>query len=187
MKKPFRFKGERASAVPPCLIRKREACQSTHRCNGRDPWSSNCVGRRSRPGLTFNDPTPRRPSAALTSYRGLHPVTPVLWRWLPAYSSGSASLVRIDCGQIIRPAGLPVKQLLVWYTQRTRPAGVCALELRDHSSGRSGGGPGMAHPFLERLARGPILADGALGSLLCARGASPEQRLEELTLSQPDW
>jgi len=45
----------------------------------------------------------------------------------------------------------------------------------------------MAHPFLERLARGPILADGAMGSLLRARGASPEQCLEELNLSQPDW
>jgi methionine synthase I (cobalamin-dependent)/5,10-methylenetetrahydrofolate reductase len=45
----------------------------------------------------------------------------------------------------------------------------------------------MAHPFLERLARGPILADGAMGSLLRARGAVPEQCLEELNLSQPDW
>ncbi len=44
----------------------------------------------------------------------------------------------------------------------------------------------MAHPFLERLAHGPILADGAMGSLLRAHEAGPEQCAEELNLSQPD-
>ena len=42
----------------------------------------------------------------------------------------------------------------------------------------------MAHPFLERLARGPMLADGAMGSLLRAYGAADGQCLEELNLSQ---
>ena len=45
----------------------------------------------------------------------------------------------------------------------------------------------MAHPFLERLAHGPILGDGAMGTMLHARGASLEQCLEELNLTQPDW
>jgi len=45
----------------------------------------------------------------------------------------------------------------------------------------------MAHPFLDRLSRGPILGDGALGTMLHARGASLEQCLEELNLTKPDW
>jgi homocysteine S-methyltransferase len=45
----------------------------------------------------------------------------------------------------------------------------------------------MPHPFLDRLARGPILGDGAMGTMLHARGASLEQCLEELNLSRPDW
>jgi homocysteine S-methyltransferase len=45
----------------------------------------------------------------------------------------------------------------------------------------------MAHPFLERLARGPVLADGALGTLLRGRGVAPAQCLEEINLTQPDW
>jgi methionine synthase / methylenetetrahydrofolate reductase(NADPH) len=45
----------------------------------------------------------------------------------------------------------------------------------------------MAHPFLERLARGPILSDGAMGTMLHARGAAFDQCVEELNLTQPDW
>src|SRR5512135_523190 len=45
----------------------------------------------------------------------------------------------------------------------------------------------MAHPFLDRLARGPILADGALGTMLHARGANIDRPVEELNLAQPDW
>jgi len=41
----------------------------------------------------------------------------------------------------------------------------------------------MAHPFLDRLARGPILADGAMGTLLHARGVSFEHGFDELNSS----
>ncbi len=47
--------------------------------------------------------------------------------------------------------------------------------------------PRMTHPFLERLARGPILADGAMGTMLHGRGAALDQCLEELNLTQPGW
>ena len=43
----------------------------------------------------------------------------------------------------------------------------------------------MASPFLERLARGPIVADGAMGTQLYARGVSFEQCFDELNLSNP--
>ena len=45
----------------------------------------------------------------------------------------------------------------------------------------------MSHPFLDRLARGPILGDGAMGTMLHARGAALDQCLEELCLTHPDW
>lgn len=45
----------------------------------------------------------------------------------------------------------------------------------------------MTHPFLARLAAGPILGDGAMGTMLHARGAALGQCLEELNLSHPDW
>ncbi len=45
----------------------------------------------------------------------------------------------------------------------------------------------MTHPFTERLARGPILSDGALGTMLHGRGAALDASVEGLTLSQPDW
>lgn len=44
----------------------------------------------------------------------------------------------------------------------------------------------MESPFLQRLAEGPILADGGMGSLLCAEGVDYRRCLEELNLSQPD-
>jgi homocysteine S-methyltransferase len=47
--------------------------------------------------------------------------------------------------------------------------------------------PPAPHPFLDRLARGPILGDGALGTMLHARGASVDRPVEELNLAQPDW
>lgn len=43
------------------------------------------------------------------------------------------------------------------------------------------------HPFLETLQARPLLADGGMGTMLLARGAGPEQCLEELNLSRPDW
>jgi len=45
----------------------------------------------------------------------------------------------------------------------------------------------MTHPFLDRLAHGPILGDGAMGTMLHARGAALDQCLEELCLTRPDW
>lgn len=45
----------------------------------------------------------------------------------------------------------------------------------------------MTHPFIARLARGPILGDGAMGTMLHARGAALDQCVEELNLSRPDW
>lgn len=41
----------------------------------------------------------------------------------------------------------------------------------------------MPHPFLDRLARGPLLADGAMGTLLHARGVSFEHGFDELNTS----
>ena len=43
------------------------------------------------------------------------------------------------------------------------------------------------HPFIAELDRRPLLFDGAMGTLLYARGASSEQCLEELVLSRPEW
>lgn len=39
------------------------------------------------------------------------------------------------------------------------------------------------HPFLQALSEGPILADGAIGTLLLARGVSAEVNLESLNLN----
>ncbi len=43
------------------------------------------------------------------------------------------------------------------------------------------------HPFLAKLDERPLLFDGAMGTLLYARGASSEQCLEELVVSRPGW
>ncbi|MFN3981434.1 MAG: homocysteine S-methyltransferase family protein, partial [Caldilinea sp.] len=43
------------------------------------------------------------------------------------------------------------------------------------------------HPFLQRLAETPLLADGAMGTMLYARGASSEQCLEHLVVAKPAW
>jgi len=43
----------------------------------------------------------------------------------------------------------------------------------------------MSHPFLDRLQQGPILADGAMGSMLYAEGIDYRRCFEELNLSQP--
>jgi len=45
----------------------------------------------------------------------------------------------------------------------------------------------MAHPFLERLAQGPVVSDGAMGTMLHASGAPLDRCVEGFTLSQPDW
>lgn len=44
----------------------------------------------------------------------------------------------------------------------------------------------MTHPFLQTLKERPILTDGAMGSLLYSRGASPEASFEQLNLTKPD-
>jgi len=44
----------------------------------------------------------------------------------------------------------------------------------------------MTHPLLARLATGPVLADGAMGTMLYAAGASLEESFDALNLSQPD-
>ncbi len=44
----------------------------------------------------------------------------------------------------------------------------------------------MSHPFLDRLQQGPILCDGAMGTLLYERGISLDHCFDELNLSQPD-
>ena len=41
------------------------------------------------------------------------------------------------------------------------------------------------HPFLQRLSATPLLADGAMGTMLYAQGASSEQCLEYLVLARP--
>ncbi|HEY9787638.1 MAG TPA: bifunctional homocysteine S-methyltransferase/methylenetetrahydrofolate reductase [Candidatus Obscuribacterales bacterium] len=45
----------------------------------------------------------------------------------------------------------------------------------------------MTHPFLEDLAKRPLLADGGIGTLLYARGASPEASFEQLNLTRQDF
>ncbi len=43
----------------------------------------------------------------------------------------------------------------------------------------------MIHPFLRRIAAGPLLADGAMGTLLYSRGISYERCFEELNVAEP--
>src|ERR1700682_3631079 len=45
--------------------------------------------------------------------------------------------------------------------------------------------PARQHPFLERLRRGPLLGDGAMGTQLHARGVSFERSFDELNLTEP--
>ncbi len=45
--------------------------------------------------------------------------------------------------------------------------------------------PAVAHPFLQRLKRGPLLGDGAMGTQLHARGVSFERSFDELNLTEP--
>jgi methionine synthase I (cobalamin-dependent)/5,10-methylenetetrahydrofolate reductase len=45
---------------------------------------------------------------------------------------------------------------------------------------------GMTHPFLQALKERPLLADGAMGSLLYARGASTEGTFEQLNLTKQE-
>ena len=45
----------------------------------------------------------------------------------------------------------------------------------------------LMHPFLQKLAERPLLLDGAMGTMLYARGASSEQCLEHLIISRPGW
>ncbi|GHO91290.1 bifunctional homocysteine S-methyltransferase/methylenetetrahydrofolate reductase [Reticulibacter mediterranei] len=44
----------------------------------------------------------------------------------------------------------------------------------------------MTHPLLEQLQEGPVLCDGAMGTLLYARGITYEQCFDALNLTQPD-
>ena len=43
----------------------------------------------------------------------------------------------------------------------------------------------MIHPFLERLERGPVLADGGMGTMIYARGVPYERCYDELNLTEP--
>src|SRR5690606_34101050 len=43
----------------------------------------------------------------------------------------------------------------------------------------------MAHPFLERLKQGPILCDGAMGTLVFQRGGTVDQCFDHLNLPNP--
>lgn len=43
------------------------------------------------------------------------------------------------------------------------------------------------HPFLQKLTEQPLLFDGAMGTMLYAKGASGEQCLEYLVVSNPKW
>ncbi len=44
----------------------------------------------------------------------------------------------------------------------------------------------MTHPFLEAIKKKPLLCDGAMGTLLYARGASPEACFEQLNVGKQD-
>ena len=44
----------------------------------------------------------------------------------------------------------------------------------------------MSHPFLKSIHEKPLLADGAMGTLLYARGASTDGSFEQLNLSKPE-
>lgn len=44
----------------------------------------------------------------------------------------------------------------------------------------------MSHPFLEAIKKTPLLGDGAMGTLLYARGASPEAGFEKLNLTKQE-
>ena len=44
----------------------------------------------------------------------------------------------------------------------------------------------MAHPLIERLSRGPLLADGAMGTMLYARSASFDENYDQFNLTHPD-
>ncbi|HLG94666.1 MAG TPA: homocysteine S-methyltransferase family protein, partial [candidate division Zixibacteria bacterium] len=44
----------------------------------------------------------------------------------------------------------------------------------------------MESPFLERLRKGPILCDGAMGTMLYQKGVSFERCFDELNISQPE-
>lgn len=44
----------------------------------------------------------------------------------------------------------------------------------------------MKHPLLEQLCQGPVLCDGAMGTLLYARGITYEQCFDALNLTQPE-
>jgi methionine synthase I (cobalamin-dependent)/5,10-methylenetetrahydrofolate reductase len=45
----------------------------------------------------------------------------------------------------------------------------------------------LSDAFLERLSRGPILCDGAMGTMLYQRTGTFEHCFDELNLSQPEW
>jgi methionine synthase I (cobalamin-dependent) len=44
----------------------------------------------------------------------------------------------------------------------------------------------MTHPLLDRLAAGPLLADGAMGTVLYASGASLDESFDALNLTRPE-
>src|SRR5579864_3412100 len=44
----------------------------------------------------------------------------------------------------------------------------------------------MTDPFLQALKERPLLVDGAMGTVLYAKGASAEASFEQMNLTQPD-
>ncbi|MCC6703723.1 MAG: bifunctional homocysteine S-methyltransferase/methylenetetrahydrofolate reductase, partial [Thermomicrobiales bacterium] len=44
----------------------------------------------------------------------------------------------------------------------------------------------MAHPLIERLSRGPVLADGAMGTMLYARSGSFDEHYDQFNLTHPE-
>src|SRR3954452_8792989 len=56
---------------------------------------------------------------------------------------------------------------------------------RQANDGRHPRGTMARDPFRERLQRGPLLADGALGTLLYERGVPYERGFDELNVTQP--
>lgn len=46
--------------------------------------------------------------------------------------------------------------------------------------------PGSVDAFLERLDRGPLLADGAMGTMLYARGVPFDQGFDALNVAHPE-
>jgi homocysteine S-methyltransferase len=58
--------------------------------------------------------------------------------------------------------------------------------LKSHQESNSNQGKPMTHSFLKALKEKPLLADGAMGTLLYSRGVSPEGTFEHLNITRQD-